>query len=176
MNRLRTGAAALLFLLFPLCPAHAKDIGYSLELAEPRDAGEYPLKDGVIRVTQKGAAIEGFQLIVPPGAYDGTQIFTVQYRKVKSSNVPDYVLSPLISVSGPRVAANGFLIVKIPCRVPENSSALVFFYDDKDKFTEALPPGPKESGYVTAMTRQLKDMVVVASKVPKPAVKDNGKR
>jgi hypothetical protein len=166
MKRFFTICAGLVACSFSFFPAaSAKDVGYYLELGDTVTVGQYTLKEGVIRIEKKGTPIDGFQLIIPPGAFDAEQTFTVQYTKVVKSAVPDYVLSPLITVTGPAVPSNGFLIVKIPCRVPDNAQALIFLYDDKEKFTQSLIPGPKNAGYVTGMIRQLKDMVVVATKV-----------
>lgn len=156
--------------------AEAKDVGYYLESGDPSTVGQYTLKEGVIRVEKKGSPVDGMQVIIPPGVYEEAQSFTIQVSKIKKSKVPDFVLSPLISITGPGETANGLLIIKIPCKVPENSMAMVFFYDDTDKFTQALLPGPKEAGYVTAMTRDLKDMVVVGQKISRTDSKGSGKR
>jgi hypothetical protein len=165
MKRLSIFAITLFLFAFYAFPAAiAKDIWYSLELGESSIIGQYTLQEGEIRVGKKGSPLDGMKLIIPPGTYDVPQVFTISYRKVTKYNVPDYVLSPLITVSGPRDQANGFVIVKIPCKVPDNSAALVFFYDNKEKFTQSLPQGPAEAGYVTAMTKVFKDMVVVAQK------------
>jgi hypothetical protein len=165
MKRLIVFSAILVSFLCLSNTVIAKDIGYYLELGDSFTAGQFTLKEGVIRVEKKGSPVDGLQIIVPPGAYDTEQTFTIKFTQVKKFNVPDYVISPLISITGPQQPANGFLIIKIPCKVPANSQAVVFFYDDKDKFTDSLPPGPRDVGYVTAMTKVLKDMVVVAQKV-----------
>ncbi len=166
MKRTTLALIALVVLpLLVLAAASAKDIGYFLQTGATIDAGQYTLQEGVLRIDKKGSALEGLQIIIPPGSYDVPQRFTVQYKVVRKSNVPDYVLSPLISITGPREPSKGFVIVKIPCKVPDNAYPAIFFYNEKDKFTGSLPPGPKEPGYVTGMTRVFRDMVVVAQKM-----------
>jgi hypothetical protein len=146
-------------------PAGAKDIGYYLQTGEPVAAGQFTPKDGVVRVSKKGSPIDGFEIVIPSGSYEQPPVFTVSYRLIRKYQVPDHVISPLITVTGLQEPAKGYLIVKIPCKVPENSNALIFFYDEQEKFTRALPAAPKQAGYVTGMTRVFKDMVVVAQKI-----------
>lgn len=166
MKRVILMGVVLFSLLFlAVFSLEAKDIGYYLELGQSYTAGEYTLKEGVITVEQKGTPVDGLQIIIPAGSYPEIQKFTVSYTVVKKAKVRDYVLSPLISITGPERPADGMLIVKIPCKVPSNSMAMVFFYDEQEKFTQGLPPAPRQEGYVTAMTRVLKDMVVVATKM-----------
>ncbi|MGE5308268.1 MAG: hypothetical protein ACM3OC_04220 [Deltaproteobacteria bacterium] len=156
--------SAAVIALFCAVPASAKDVGYYLELGDTQTVGKYTLKDGVIKVDARGTPLDGMQVIVPPGSYPVEQVFTIKYTKVRKASVRDYVISPLITIEGPVVPADGLIIVKIPCKLPENTVAMVFFYDDQEKFTKALPPASKEKGYVTGMTRILKDMVVVATR------------
>jgi|GEM_PF-5466530 len=163
MKRFFVLAAACAVSLCLAAPLVAKDIGYYLELGDQVVVGQYTLKEGVIRVEKSGSLIDGLQVVIPPGTFTQDQTFTVSYVKVKKSHVRDYALSPLISITSD-ADPSGMVIIKIPCRVPDNAAAMAFLYDATDKFTEALPSGPKEPGYVTAMTRVLRNIVVVGTK------------
>lgn len=163
MKRLIVLAAACAVCLSLAAPLIAKDIGYYLELGDRVVVGQYTLKEGILRVEKPGTLVDGLQVVIPPGTFPQEQTFTVSYVKVKKAHVRDYALSPLISIDS-TTAPSGMVIVKIPCRVPDNAAAMAFLYDETEKFTEALPSGPKDRGYVTAMTRVLKNIVVVGTK------------
>ena len=163
MKRLSVLAAVCAVIMSLTVPLLAKDIGYYLELGDRVTVGQYTLKEGVLRVDKKGTQIDGMQVIIPPGTFPREETFTVSYVKVKKAHVRDYAISPLISISCDTRPA-GMVVVKIPCRVPDNTAAMAFLYDETEKFTEGLPLGPKEAGYVTAMTRVLENIVVVATK------------
>lgn len=174
MKRILSAVALAACVLFPGNRGEAKDVGYYLETGDTSVVGQYTLKEGMIRVEKKGSPVNGMQVIIPAGVYNEAQTFTIRVSKVLKYNVPDFVLSPLISITGPREPANGLMIVKIPCAVPENAAAMIFFYDPADKFTQALIPGPEEAGFVTGMTKKFKDLVVVGQKIKrKPASRNN---
>ena len=164
MRRVSVLVAACVISLGLAMPLLAKDVGYYLELGDQVMVGQYTMKEGVLKVEKKGTLVDGLQVVIPPGTFSQEQTFTVSYVKVKKAHVRDYALSPLISISSEAEPA-AMVIIKIPCRVPDNTAALAFLYDDTLKFTEGLPLGPREPGYVTAMTRVLKNIVVVATKI-----------
>jgi hypothetical protein len=126
---------------------------------------DIPPKGGIIRVDKPGDPLDGLTIDIPNGAYNETTHFDISYKKIKDPTISNIMttISPLISIKNASEYANLPIIVTIPVIIPEGNFAMVFFYNEKEGISEALPLIEENATSITVITRHFSDLVALST-------------
>lgn len=104
--------------------------------------------------------LTGLTVEVPPGAYDDTTPFTVTLTEIDGATFGRAVrpLSPLVTIDNGGAFSDEILTVRVPVRVPEDTFAMGFLYEDGA--LEALPLVDLGPDHVTIATRHFSSFVI----------------
>ncbi|MBI2913550.1 MAG: PKD domain-containing protein [Chloroflexi bacterium] len=135
-----------------------------LSLGEFAEAARASVAEGdaTIAVDLPGDPLNGLELKVPAGSYQGSRDFIVSYRPITGHSYGDRInpLSPLIRVENGGGYADEVMTVKVPVQVPEGHFAMGFFYDRDTGALEGMLLAAEEAGSVTVATRHFSDFFV----------------
>lgn len=104
--------------------------------------------------------LTGLAIEVPDGSYADTTPFTVTLTEVDGSTFGAAVrpLTPLVTVDNGGAYSDEIMTVRVPVRVPEDTFAMGFLYEDGA--LEALPLVDSSADHVTIATRHFSSFVI----------------
>jgi hypothetical protein len=117
---------------------------------------------GVITVARPGDLLDGLELTVPAGSYQGGRDFSVSFRSITGHSYDDrlHPISPLISIKNGGDYASEVMTVKVPVRVPEGQFAMGFFYDEGTGVVEGMPLLAEDAHSVTIGSRHFSEFFI----------------
>lgn len=106
---------------------------------------------GVVEVTKPGDPLDGFVISVPPNSYADSRTFKVSSAPITRQTFGDDIdpISPMITVENGGGYADGVMYVRVPVKVPEDSFAMGFIYDEKTGQLTGIPLATADAESVT---------------------------
>jgi hypothetical protein len=128
---------------------------------------------GTIAVSKPGDPLDGFIIGVPPNSYADSRTFKVSSARITNQTFGDDInpISPMISVDNGGGYSDGMMYVRVPVKVPEDSFAMGFFYDDKTRRLEGMPLIAVDAESVTVATMHFSSFFL--SKINKALLKND---
>lgn len=110
---------------------------------------------GTISVNKPGDPLDGFAINVPAQAYSESHTFNVSSAPITNQSFGTDItpVSPMITVENGGGYSDELMYIRVPVKVPDDSVAMGFIYDDKTKQLEGLPLAGKDVDSVTIATR-----------------------
>ncbi|MFA5628787.1 MAG: GYF domain-containing protein [Dehalococcoidales bacterium] len=124
---------------------------------------------GKIVVEDKDSPINGMQIDVPAGAMDKNTNFKISTREIESHRLGGNFnpLTPLITVDNGHKFADEMMLVTIPINLPDDSFAMVFYYDEKTEKLEGLPLVSLTDNEIVVATQHFSELVATSVKKSK---------
>jgi hypothetical protein len=121
-----------------------------------------PASGGSLVVDRPASSVDGLAVIVPDGAFAGTQRFKVSTQPIEAHKLgADFnPATPLIHIDNGGQFAAEPITVKIPVQVAPDEFAMAFYYDRRSGTLEGLPLAELASDHVTIVTSHFSDIVV----------------
>lgn len=116
---------------------------------------------GEVAVADAASPLNGLKITVPSGAYADQRTFSVSYTPVTGHSFGKYFnpATPLITVSNGGGYSDEVLTVRIPLKVPADSFAMVFYYDEAKKALEGIPVVDRDAESITIATRHFSGFI-----------------
>ncbi len=114
---------------------------------------------GIIKVDKPGCPLNGFEINVPPGAFEQNDKINVSYSS--SSNVVTTsgakVASPIIKIECNTTYTNEPVAMSIPVKINSDEFAMAFYYDEETGKFEGIPSEERTNDKIVIITRRLND-------------------
>jgi hypothetical protein len=110
-----------------------------LQLGRSTDVGRTTISPAGGSVTIERGTLEGFEIEVPPGAFETSTTFDISLTEITGDSFGKALMaiSPLITIDNGGVYSASILTVRLPVKVPTGMFAMGFLYDGGD--VEAMP-------------------------------------
>ncbi len=163
-----SGLAALL--LF----GRAQPASTMLTLGDPHiiAVSSVGLQGGKIHIEMDASELDGFEIVVPEGAYlDDTQ-FTIAEIPILSHSFGESFdpATPLITIDNGQVFAYEPLIITVPIQKTDDEFAMGFYYDRETGELEGIPFVSQNNQEIVLYTAHFSDIVI--SKIQKGRIVD----
>lgn len=121
-----------------------------------------PAEGGTIAIDKPGDPLDGFIIDVQAGSYAEGKTFTVSSAPIDSQSFGDDInpISPMITIDNGGDYSEEPMIVRVPVKVPDDSFAMGFIYDQESQMLEGLPLVGKDSESVTLATSHFSSVFV----------------
>lgn len=121
-----------------------------------------PATGGMVVVNKPGDPLDGFVINVPDKSYQDGNTFTVSHAPITNHTFGEDInaVSPLITVENGGDYADAPMLVRIPVKVPEDSFAMGFIYDEKSKQLEGIPLVDADTDSITVATSHFSSFFV----------------
>ncbi len=125
-------------------------------------AGTIDASGGTIEVSKPGDPMDGFVIDVPPQAYTDGRTFKVSSAPITKQTFGSDInpVSPLITVDNGGGYSEEPLYIRVPVKVPEDSFAMGFLYDEKSRQLEGVPLIGIDAESVTIATRHFSSFFI----------------
>ncbi len=119
-------------------------------------------KGGSFTLNQPDSPLNGMVLGVPAGSYADNRNFKISYAPIAKHNFGEAFnpLTPLIKIDNGGGYSEEIMEVTIPVKVPADSFAMGFIYDEKTKTLSGLPTLAQNDTSITVGTRHFTDFLI----------------
>lgn len=117
---------------------------------------------GTIAITKPGDPMDGFVIGVLDKSYPDNRTFKVSSAPITKQTFGSDInpVSPMITVDNGGGYSDELMYVRVPVKVPEDSFAMGFLYDEKTKQLEGMPLVGSDAESVTLATRHFSNFFV----------------
>ena len=117
---------------------------------------------GTIAITKPGDPMDGFVINVPPKSYADGHTFKVSSAPITKQTFGSDInpVSPMITVDNGGGYSDELMYVRVPVKVPKDSFAMGFLYDEKTKQLEGMPLVGSDAESVTVATSHFSNFFV----------------
>ena len=117
---------------------------------------------GTIAINKSGDPLDGFVIDVPAKSYPDSHTFKVSSAPITKQTFGSDItpVSPMISVDNGGGYSDEIMYIRVPVKVPEDSFAMGFIYDEKTKQLEGMELVGSDAESVTVATRHFSNFFV----------------
>lgn len=140
--------------------------GHTINLGPEMNLGSQTVatSGGMVSINRPDDPLDGFQIDVPSGAYDGARTFDISYAPIIGHDYDENFnpISPMIIVENGGEYAEELMLVTIPVDIPDDSFAMAFYFDTDAGKLEGVPLVDETPDSITVATRHFTNLLVSA--------------
>ena len=121
-----------------------------------------PSTGGILSVNEASSPINGFELIVPFGAFEEQTSFEIITQTIDSHDFGEEFnpITPLITIDNGHVFADQPMTVTVPIELNDDEFAMGFYYDPNTNDLEGIPLKNVTSTEITLFTNHFSSIVI----------------